>query len=158
MMQLVLPLLLLEPEQQGLLNLERENTSSYQEDHALRTEPRRLRSMGLVKRHAGRNIGDRSVTWNPDETAPGRSVVLGGIAGFVVGAAYLIPQFIGAPDVLASKPTEVVWKAKVQFVSAVLVAISAGVGFDTVFARLRKDAEQQPIGVSVSSQVQKWKW
>jgi hypothetical protein len=100
----------------------------------------------------------RSVTWNPDETAPGRSVVLGGIAGFVVGAAYLIPQFIGAPDVLASKPTEVVWKAKVQFVSAVLVAISAGVGFDTVFARLRKDAEQQPIGVSVSSQVQKWKW
>jgi hypothetical protein len=58
MMQLVLPLLLLEPEQQRLLNLERENTSSYQEDHALRTEPRRLRSMGLVKRHAGRNIGD----------------------------------------------------------------------------------------------------
>jgi hypothetical protein len=44
MMQLVLPLLLLEPEQQRLLNLERENTSSYQEDHALRTEPRRLRS------------------------------------------------------------------------------------------------------------------
>lgn len=32
----------------------------------------------------------RSVTWNPDETAPGRSVVLGGIAGFVVGAASVL--------------------------------------------------------------------
>ena len=89
----------------------------------------------------------RSVIWAPDEMTPIRSLVLGGIAGFVVGAAYLVPQFIGAPDVLASKPTEVVWKAKVQLISAILVAISAGVGFDTVFTRLKKDAEQQPISV-----------
>jgi hypothetical protein len=58
MMQLVLPLLLPEPEQQHLLNLERGNTSSYQGNHALRTELRRLRSMGLLRKQEGRNIGD----------------------------------------------------------------------------------------------------
>jgi hypothetical protein len=35
---------------------------------------------------------------------------------------------------------------KIQFMSAVLVAISAGVGFDTVFTRLKKQAENQSIG------------
>jgi hypothetical protein len=58
MMQLVLPLLLPEPEQQHLLNLERGNTSNYQGNHALRTELRRLRSMRLLRKHEGRNIGD----------------------------------------------------------------------------------------------------
>lgn len=36
----------------------------------------------------------RSVIWAPDEMTPIRSLVLGGIAGFVVGAAYLVPQFL----------------------------------------------------------------
>ena len=87
----------------------------------------------------------RSVIWGAEETAPITSLLLGGVAGFVVGMAYLIPQWIGAPGVLATKATVVEATDKIQFVSAVLVAISAGVGFDTVFTRLKKQAEDQPI-------------
>jgi hypothetical protein len=84
----------------------------------------------------------RSVIWGTEQTAPVTSLLLGGVAGFVVGMAYLIPQWIGAPGVLA--PSEAAVKAtdKIQFVSSALVAISAGVGFDTVFTRLRKEAEE----------------
>ena len=35
----------------------------------------------------------RSVIWGADETAPIASLLLGGTAGFVVGAPYLVPQF-----------------------------------------------------------------
>jgi hypothetical protein len=88
----------------------------------------------------------RSVMSKAEETAPATSLVLGGIAGFVVGVAYLVPQFIGAPGPLDPKATEIMANDKVQFVSSVLVAVSAGVGFDTVFTRLKKQAEDQPIG------------
>jgi hypothetical protein len=37
---------------------------------------------------------------------------------------------------------------KIQFASAMLVPISAGVGFDTVFNRLQKEAEDVAIGPS----------
>lgn len=88
----------------------------------------------------------RSVMWGAEETAPATSLLLGGFAGFVVGMAYLVPQWVGAPGVLAPSATAVEATDKIQFVSAVLVAISAGVGFDTVFTRLKKQAEDQPIG------------
>jgi hypothetical protein len=88
----------------------------------------------------------RSVIWGADETAPMTSLLLGGVAGFVVGMAYLVPQWVGAPGVLAPSSTVVEATNKIQFASAVLVAISAGVGFDTVFTRLKKQAEDQPIG------------
>ncbi len=88
----------------------------------------------------------RSVIWGVEETAPIISLLLGSVAGFVVGLAYLIPQWVGAPGVLVPSATVVQATDKIQFVSAVLVAISAGVGFDTVFTRLRKQAEDQPIG------------
>lgn len=87
----------------------------------------------------------RSVRWGAEETAPSTSLLLGGVAGFVVGLAYLIPQWIGAPGVLDSSATQVLATDKIQFISAVLVSISAGVGFDTVFTRLRKQAEDQAI-------------
>jgi len=90
----------------------------------------------------------RSVLWKAEETAPLTSLLLGGIAGFVVGLAYLIPQWIGAPGVLEPSATEVAATDKIQFVSAALVALSAGVGFDTVFNRLKKQAEDQPVGVA----------
>ncbi|HMK26519.1 MAG TPA: hypothetical protein VK483_10855 [Chitinophagaceae bacterium] len=86
----------------------------------------------------------RSISWGPEETSPIKSLFLGAVAGFVVGLAYLIPQWIGAPGVL--KPlAKVVETDKIQLVSAILVALSAGVGFDTVFNRLKKQAEELPI-------------
>ena len=87
----------------------------------------------------------RSVIWGADEGSPITSLILGGVAGFVVGLAYLIPQWVGAPGVLVPSAKEVGATDKIQFVSAVLVAISAGVGFDTVFTRLKKQAEDQTI-------------
>lgn len=87
----------------------------------------------------------RSVLWSADQqTAPATSLLLGGVAGFVVGLAYLIPQWIGAPGVLEVAATTVKATDKIQFISAVLVAIPAGIGFDTVFTRLKKEAEDQP--------------
>lgn len=86
----------------------------------------------------------RSIIWGAEETAPVTSLLLGGFAGFVVGVAYLVPQWVGAPGVLAPSATVVEATDKIQFVSAVLVAVSAGVGFDTVFTRLRKQAENVP--------------
>jgi hypothetical protein len=88
----------------------------------------------------------RAVVWGAEETAPATSFLLGGVAGFVVGLAYLIPQWVGAPGVLEASAAVVQATDKIQFASAVLVALSAGVGFDTVFTRLRKQAEDAPIG------------
>jgi len=90
----------------------------------------------------------RSVIWGVEQTAPTTSLLLGGVAGFVVGLAYLIPQWIGAPGVLEVATTAVKATDKIQFASAVLVAIPAGVGFDTVFTRLKKEAENQPISAA----------
>lgn len=90
----------------------------------------------------------RSIIWGAEDVSPARSLLLGGVAGFVVGVAYLIPQWIGAPGVLEPLAKGVGATDKIQFVSAILIAISAGVGFDTVFNRLKKQAEDQPIGPS----------
>lgn len=90
----------------------------------------------------------RMVLGGPEENAPWRSLLLGSVAGLVVGLAYLIPQWVGAPGVLAPRVELVSSNDKIQFVSAVLVAISAGVGFDTVFSRLQKQAQDAPIGPS----------
>jgi len=90
----------------------------------------------------------RSVIWKAEYTAPTASLLLGGVAGFVVGLAYLVPQWVGAPGVLEPTATVVQATDKIQFASAVLTAISAGVGFDTVFTRLKKQTEDLPIGTS----------
>ena len=88
----------------------------------------------------------RVVLWGPREYDPRTSLLLGSVAGFVVGLAYLIPQWVGAPGVLAPRADGVSATDKIQFASAVLVAISAGVGFDTVFSRVQKQAEDAPVG------------
>ena len=88
----------------------------------------------------------RAVFWGAETTAPTTSLVLGSVAGLVVGLAYLIPQFVGAPGVLAPTANAVLATDKIQFLSAVLVAIPAGVGFDTVFNRLKRQAEDLQIG------------
>jgi len=88
----------------------------------------------------------RVVLWGPQEHDPRTSLLLGSVAGFVVGLAYLIPQWVGAPGPLSPKATAVSANDKIQFASAVLVAVSAGVGFDTVFSRLQKEAQDIAIG------------
>jgi len=52
----------------------------------------------------------------------------------------------GAPGVLTPKTVVVSATDKTQFASAMLVAISAGIGFDTVFNRLQKQAQDVAIG------------
>ncbi len=88
----------------------------------------------------------RAVLWGPGDTDPRASLLLGSVAGFVVGLAYLIPQWVGAPGVLVPKADTVSATDKIQFASAVLVAVSAGVGFDTVFTRLQKQAQDTAVG------------
>jgi hypothetical protein len=88
----------------------------------------------------------RLVLWGTDKDDPRTSLLLGSVAGFCVGLAYLIPQWIGAPGVLAQDVLAVSPTDKIQFASAVLVALSAGVGFDTVFNRLQKQAQDAAVG------------
>jgi len=57
-MQLVLPLLLPKEEQQHLMNLGIDKTADYRGSHSLRSELRRLHSMGLLEKHRDRHIGD----------------------------------------------------------------------------------------------------
>ncbi|MFL6208025.1 MAG: hypothetical protein ACJ74W_04205 [Pyrinomonadaceae bacterium] len=110
-----------------------------------------LMFIGLVAAGATGALS-RSVIWGGEETPPITSLLLGSVAGFVVGMAYLVPQFVGAPKVLEPSTTVVEAANKIQFMSAVLVAISAGIGFDTVFTRLKKQAEDQPISAPVQKQ------
>jgi len=87
----------------------------------------------------------RSYFWGTKDIAPYTSLILGSIAGFIVGMAYLIPQLFGAPGVLDPAITLVTATDKIQFASAIMVAIPAGVGFDTIFNRLKSQAETQSI-------------
>lgn len=88
----------------------------------------------------------RILLGGPEDNDPRTSLLLGSVAGFVVGLAYLIPQWIGAPGVLAPEIDTVSATDKIQLASAVLVAVSAGVGFDTVFSRLQKQAQAAAVG------------
>lgn len=70
------------------------------------------------------------------------TIVLGTIAGILVGLAYVIPQWIGAPSFLDTQ-SSIDAKSKIQFTSSLIVAISAGVGFDIVFERFKKAAVEK---------------
>jgi hypothetical protein len=117
------------------------------------------------------------------------SCVLGLVAGLVVGAAYLVPQWVsnmamlegfldsGAVpvDALSENGTSssaslttadtalaqsesareknlvssgpVKGEDKIQFIAASIVALTAGIGCDAVFARLRKEARELPVSL-----------
>jgi len=55
---LLLPVLIPEPEQKHLLNIADRKTKGYKGRGTLRSELRHLRSMGLIKKHADRHIGE----------------------------------------------------------------------------------------------------
>jgi hypothetical protein len=87
----------------------------------------------------------RTLIWGRS-TALKSSFVLGALAGLAVGLAYLIPQLIGAHGIFTPDPTQGITATdKIQFVSALLTSLSAGIGFDTVFDRLRSQAADLPI-------------
>jgi len=97
----------------------------------------------------------RPLVWPPIDREPWASFILGGFAGLIVGVAFLIPQLVshlgsGASadpnNLFSGSITTISGVNKIEFLSAFLVAFSAGVGFDTVFMRLRKQAEETPIG------------
>jgi len=87
----------------------------------------------------------RGILSTARQSDPHTSLLLGAIAGFVVGIAYLIPQFVGAPGVLDIKGDAISPTDKIQFFSAALVALSAGIGFDTVFHRMVEEAKTLPV-------------
>jgi hypothetical protein len=89
----------------------------------------------------------RAILWGQEDGDAWTSLTLGAIAGFVVGLVYLIPLWVGAPGgVLSAKAATVEATDKIQFGYAVLVAISGGIGSDTVFSRLRQQAQQVAVG------------
>jgi Predicted nucleotide-binding protein containing TIR-like domain len=56
--ELLLPVLIPEPEQKHLLNIAEGKTQGYKGGGTVRSELRHLRSTGLIRSHSGRNIGD----------------------------------------------------------------------------------------------------
>lgn len=79
---------------------------------------------------------------------PRLASLLGVVAGLVVGLAYLIPQLIGAPQLLEPNAAAVRATDKIQLLSVALVAFTAGIGFDTIFRRMLQEAEKVPVGVT----------
>jgi Predicted nucleotide-binding protein containing TIR-like domain len=57
-MKLVLSVLIPEPEQKHLLNIAEGKTKGYRGGSTLRSELRHLRSIGLIRKHPDRNIGE----------------------------------------------------------------------------------------------------
>ena len=78
---------------------------------------------------------------------PRLACLLGIAAGVVVGLAYLIPQLIGAPQLLEPDATVVKATDKIQLLSVTLVAVTAGIGFDVIFRRLLQEADKMPVNV-----------
>lgn len=89
----------------------------------------------------------RGLTTAPIRLEPSIACLLGMAAGLAVGIAYLIPQLIGAPGLLNSGEVAVRATDRIQFLSAVLVAIPAGVGFDTIFRRMLEESKRVPLSL-----------
>ncbi len=92
----------------------------------------------------------RGLTTTTMTLEPRLAAMLGVAAGLVVGIAYLIPQLIGAPQLLEPGASLVRAQDKIQFLSVALVAFTAGIGFDVIFRRMLQEAEKVPVRVPTS--------
>ena len=92
----------------------------------------------------------RGLTTTTLTLEPKLASMLGLAAGLVVGIAYLIPQLIGAPQLLEPDASVVRAQDKIQFLSVALVAFTAGIGFDVIFRRMLQEAEKVPVSVQPS--------
>lgn len=89
----------------------------------------------------------RGLTTTTTTLEPRLAVLLGSAAGVVVGLAYVIPQLIGAPQLLEPDASVVMATDRIQFMSVALVAFTAGIGFDAIFRRMLQEAETVPVSV-----------
>lgn len=87
----------------------------------------------------------RGLTTTTMTLEPKLASLLGVVAGFVVGLAYLIPQLIGAHQLLEPNASVVMATDKIQLLSVVLVAFTAGIGFDAIFRRMLQEADKVPV-------------
>lgn len=92
----------------------------------------------------------RGLIWENTRSNAGITLLLGSLAGLVVGLGYIIPQLVGKAGIFDPNQIEVLSTDVIQFLSALLVSISAGVGFDTVFSRLKTQAETLPISADTN--------
>jgi len=90
----------------------------------------------------------RGLTTTTMTLEPRLASLLGVVAGLVVGLAYLIPQMIGAPQLLEPDASVVRATDKIQFLSVALVAFTAGIGFDAIFRRMLQEAENVPVSIT----------
>jgi hypothetical protein len=90
----------------------------------------------------------RGLTTTTMTLEPRLASLLGVVAGLVVGLAYLIPQLIGAPQLLEPGASVVRATDKIQFLSVTLVAFTAGIGLDVIFRRMLQEAENLPVSVT----------
>lgn len=82
----------------------------------------------------------RSIIWGANEAAPRISLLLGSVAGLIVGIGYLIPQLVAQSGSTADQVKVAGALGTIQFLSAVVVGFVAGLGSDTIFARMLKEA------------------
>ncbi len=94
----------------------------------------------------------RGLTTTTMTLEPRLGSLLGVVAGLVVGLAYLIPQLISAPQLLEPDASTVRATDKIQFLSVVLVAFTAGIGFDTIFRRMLQEVEKVPVSITQNGQ------
>ncbi len=76
---------------------------------------------------------------------PRLACLLGIAAGFIVGAAYLIPQFIGAPQLIEPGASTIRSADRILLLSVSLIALTAGMGFDSIFRRVIQEADSTSI-------------
>ncbi|MFM9047246.1 MAG: hypothetical protein ACKOOH_06255 [Cyanobium sp.] len=78
---------------------------------------------------------------------PRTACLLGIAAGFIVGAAYLVPQFIGAPQLIEPGASTVRSADRILLLSVSLIALIAGMGLDSVFKRVIQEADTTSISI-----------
>lgn len=78
---------------------------------------------------------------------PKTACLLGIAAGFIVGIAYLVPQFIGAPQLIEPGASTIRSADRILLLSVSLIALIAGIGLDSVFKRVIQEADTTSINI-----------
>ncbi|MDG5814983.1 hypothetical protein QA601_07840 [Chitinispirillales bacterium ANBcel5] len=85
--------------------------------------------------------GVRIVVDDSTDMVPISSIIVGGVAGLIVGLVYLIPLLLGGQGVRV--PENLFYEAY-KFLSAIVTAFLAGLGSDIVFKQMLSHAKDLP--------------